>query len=97
MIEPGRADPQPRGDICDVTIVKIGSQEKASRRPEIPGADQKADLAGHGLYFIGRGPNSDRQLEDAPALGTGQLWRTVEQHLLGAVEDFHAWHGRRVP
>ena len=87
-VEPVRADPQPRGDICDVTIVKIGSQEKASRRPEIPDADQKADLAGHGLHIIGRGPDRDRQIEDTPALNAGQLWWTVEQHLLGLVEDF---------
>jgi hypothetical protein len=32
-----------------------------------------------------------------PALGTGHLRWTVEQHLLGAVEDFHAWHERLVP
>jgi hypothetical protein len=44
MIEPERVGPQPRGDIGNVTIVKIGSQEKASRRPEIPGADQKPIL-----------------------------------------------------
>ena len=45
MIEPGRVDPQPRGDIGDVTLVKIGSQEKSPCRPEIPGADQKADFS----------------------------------------------------
>jgi hypothetical protein len=49
------------------------------------------------VYIIGRGPDRDRQIEDALALNAGQLWRTVEQRLLGLVEDFHAWHGRLVP
>jgi hypothetical protein len=72
--------------------MEICSQKKASCGPEITSADEKADPAGHGLYFMGGGPNGDRQFKDAPTLGTGHLWWTVEQHLLGAVEDFHAWH-----
>jgi hypothetical protein len=43
---------------------------------------------------MGGGPNGDRQFKDALALGTGHLWWPVEQHLLGAVENFHAWHGQ---
>ena len=62
-----------------------------------PGADQKADFSRRGLYVIGRGPDTDRKLKDASALGTGQLWGTVEQHLFGVVEDFHTGHGRLVP
>src|SRR3954468_2037049 len=97
MIEPGRVDAQSRGGISDVALVEIRSQKKASCGPEITSADEKADPAGHGLYFMGGGPNGDRQFKDAPALGTGHLWWTVEQHLLGAVENFHAWHGQGFP
>ena len=97
MVEPGRFDSQSHGGISNVALVEIRSQKKAPRGPEITSADQKSDLAGHGLYIIGYGPDRDRQFKGAPALGTGQPWWTIEQHLLGVIEDFHAWHGRLVP
>lgn len=97
MVEPGCCDSQAPGGISDVALVEIGGQKKAPRGPEITSADQKADLGGHGLYFMSSGRNCNRQFKGAPALGTGQLWWTVKQHLLGITEDFHAWHGRLVP
>jgi hypothetical protein len=97
VVEPARFDSQSRDGISDVALMEIRSQKKAPRGPEIASADEKADPAGHGLYLMSCGPNSNRQVKDAPALGTGQLWWAVEQHLLGVTEDFHTWHGRLVP